>query len=88
MKEVVYSSQAKKDLKRYRRQPEAMRRLYEVLSLLCADSPLPARCRPHRLSGNYAGLMECHVGSDFLLIWEDGVGHIFVVRVGSHSELF
>ena len=60
MKEVRYSTKARKDLKRY---------------------------HPHMLSGNYNDCMECHVGSDFLLIWIDKEA-IYVERVGSHAELF
>ena len=34
MKQLRYSSKAKKDLKRYRNDPQKMRKLYDVLSLL------------------------------------------------------
>jgi mRNA interferase YafQ len=41
------------------------------------------------LAGNYAGYMECHIESDFLLIWFDpDTDSIDLVRLGSHSELF
>lgn len=43
--------------------------------------------RPHFLSGEYKGCMECHVGNDFLLIWIDS-DDIYIERVGTHSELF
>ncbi len=33
--------------------------------------------------------MECHVESDFLLIWIDEETDVIeIVRIGSHSELF
>ena len=33
--------------------------------------------------------MECHIGSDFLLIWIDEKEDVIkLVRLGSHSELF
>ena len=33
--------------------------------------------------------MECHIESDFLLIWMDEEeGIVELVRLGSHSELF
>ena len=35
------------------------------------------------------GCMECHINSDFLLIWIDEARDIIeLVRLGSHSELF
>lgn len=89
MKDVRYSTAAKKDLKRYRNDLRKMQSLYETLAMIARDIPLPARCRPHMLKGRYAGCMECHVGSDFLLIWVDEEENtVEVVRVGTHSELF
>lgn len=87
MKEVRYSTKAKKDLKRYRNDTVKMQELFRVLTMLAKGENLPPQYRSHMLSGNYKDCMECHVGSDFLLIWiEDDA--IYVERVGSHSELF
>ena len=42
-----------------------------------------------KLIGTYKDCMECHVGSDFLLIWIDAASDMVeIVRIGSHSELF
>lgn len=89
MKDVHYSTAAKKDLKRYRNDLSKMQSLYETLSMIARGIPLPARYRPHTLKGRYAGCMECHMESDFLLIWVDEMKNtIEVVRIGTHSELF
>lgn len=41
------------------------------------------------LTGDYAGCMECHIETYFLLIWIDPVSdEIDLVRLGSHSELY
>lgn len=61
----------------------------EILKLLVNGQPIPEENRPHILSGNYKGYMECHVESDTLLIWWDKeLGIIKLVRFGTHSELF
>lgn len=89
MKKIFPSGQYKKDLKRYRNQPDKLSALAEVIDMLANEKPLPAKYFPHMLRGDYKGCMECHVGSDFLLIWEDAVNNIIeLVRLGSHSELF
>ncbi|MDE5821650.1 MAG: type II toxin-antitoxin system YafQ family toxin [Paramuribaculum sp.] len=45
--------------------------------------------KPHPLTGNYRGHMECHVENDTLLIWWDKESDIIkLVRFGTHSELF
>lgn len=89
MKAIRYSTSAKKDLKRYRNNVCKMQSLYEVLDMLVRGISLPERFRPHILKGQYAGCMECHVESDFLLIWIDEETDVIeIVRIGSHSELF
>ncbi len=87
MKEVRYSTKAKKDLKRYRNDLQKMQALFHVLTVLASGGQLDSCYRPHMLSGNYKDCMECHVGNDFLLIWMDADA-IYVERIGTHSELF
>ena len=89
MKQFKTSTQYRKDLKRYKNKPAKLEALKEVLTLLKYEQPIPAEYLPHMLSGNYKGCMECHVGSDFLIIWIDEQSDIIeLVRLGSHSELF
>lgn len=89
MKEVRYTTKAKKDLKKYRNKPRKMEKLYEVLTLLVCGTELPEIYLPHKLTGNYKGCMECHIEGDFLLIWMDeNADFIEIIRLGTHSELF
>jgi len=45
--------------------------------------------KPHMLSGEFSGCMECHIQNDFLLIWLDKETQtIKLIRTGTHSELF
>lgn len=89
MKKLRYSTKAKKDLKRYRHRIAFIEELRKVLYSLQMCKTLPANKYPHKLTGQYAGCMECHVENDFLLIWIDEETNVIeVVRVGTHSELF
>jgi mRNA interferase YafQ len=89
MKQFKTSTQYRKDLKRYKNKPAKLEALKEVLKLLKNEQPIPAEFFPHMLSGNYKGCMECHIESDYLLIWIDEHSDtIELVRLGSHSELF
>ena len=65
MKAIHYSTKAKKDLKKYRNNIRLMEALYEVLSGLVKGEAVPEKYKPHELTGNYKGCMECHVGNDF-----------------------
>ncbi len=71
-----------------------MKRLKAVMLLLIAnDVPLGPERRDHPLKGTWSNYRECHMGGDFLLIYQlndlpSPEGTINFVRVGTHSELF
>nr|MBD5378002.1 type II toxin-antitoxin system YafQ family toxin [Bacteroides sp.] len=89
MKTLKITTQFKKDLKRYKNRPKVIEKLEFILGLLQNELPIPEENKPHPLSGNYRGHMECHVENDTLLIWWDKESDIIkLVRFGSHSELF
>ena len=89
MKTLKITTQFKKDLKRYKNQPDVIEKLESILGLLQNELPIPEENRPHPLTGNYRGHMECHVENDTLLIWWDKESDIIkLVRFGTHSELF
>lgn len=87
MRKLIPTTKYKKDLKRYSRQPSQMQALFDILTLLANEQPIPKEYNPHFLKGNYKGCMECHIEDDFLLIWIDD-DIVELVRLGSHSELF
>lgn len=71
-----------------------MRQLKAAMLLIIAnDAPLGPEWRNHPLRGGWAGFLECHIGGDFLVIYEvddaEGLGGtVNFVRVGTHAELF
>ena len=89
MKTLKITTQFKKDLKRYKNRPNVLEKLEFILGLLQKELPIPEENKPHPLTGNYRGHMECHVENDTLLIWWDKETDIIkLVRFGTHSELF
>jgi len=89
MKELKITSQFKKDLKRYKNQPDRIDKLKVVLRCLQQEEPIPQEYKPHRLLGEYKDCMECHIESDTLLIWlDENMGIVKLIRFGTHSELF
>lgn len=52
----------------------------------------PSIATTHELSGDHAGVRECHIGSEWLLIYDKegsvATGALRLIRTGSHSELF
>lgn len=89
MKTVTATGQFRRDFKKYEHQRAKLEKLYQVIDTLRRGEQLPAKHRLHALVGQYVGCLECHVESDFLLIWIDESTNIIrLVRVGTHSELF
>jgi len=76
-------------LKRFLNQPKKLKELNIVLDMLRNEITLPEKYRLHILKGEYSGCLECHIESDFLLVWYDEESDtIALLRLGSHSELF
>ena len=70
-----------------------MNRLKEVMTLLIAnDGSLGPEWLDHPLTGQWNNCRECHIGGDFLLIYQLGDtgkhGLVVFVRSGTHAELF
>ncbi len=66
-----------------------MNRLKEAMLLLIAnEGPLGPEWLDHTLKGEWTDHRECHVGGDFLLIYQIEGNIINFVRAGTHSALF
>lgn len=92
MRQIVYTGQYKRDLKRARKRRLSEEDLNEVILSLAEDRALPPERCDHALSGEFAGLRECHIHPNWLLVYEkedSGELHILnLVRTGSHADLF
>ncbi len=65
-----------------------MESLCDVVDLLRADIPLEEKYKDHPLDGDFIGNRECHIRSDWLLIYWKGQDYIELQRTGTHSDLF
>ncbi len=65
-----------------------MNEAIRVMSLLFEGKQLPPEYLDHELRGNWEGARECHIGGDFLLIYQDDSYLVTFVDLGTHSELF
>ena len=88
IREAVFKKQFRKDLERIKRTGREMTRLLEAIESLCSGTPLPPQFRDHPLVGNYKDYRECHLGGDWLLIYQMTYDIVILVRMGSHSDLF
>ncbi len=90
MLELVTTGQFRKDYKRVKKRGYDISLLEEVIDLLLNNQPLDERYRDHGLIGNYEGFRECHILSDWLLIYAVDKEQLILTasRTGTHSDLF
>lgn len=90
---LAETTQFKTDKKRIKRSGRHdWEKMRQVVKELMNDRPLPKKQRDHELSGDYAGVRECHIEADWLLIYDKAgsvqTGSLKLIRTGTHSELF
>lgn len=80
----------KNDFKRCQKQGLPMEKLRSAMETLKHNGSLPSSFRPHQLHGDRKGQWECHIQSDWLLVWEQNDTELILLMLntGTHSELF
>ena len=84
----VYTRQFERDLKRMKKRRKNIDKLKIILRSLTKEEELDPIQRDHKLIGNWLGRRECHIESDWLLIYKIENDHIVFERTGTHSDLF
>lgn len=87
MLNIVLSSAFKKDRRLCIKRGYDMGLLAAVIDTLAIPAPLPPINKNHGLSGNWAGFQECHIQSDWLLIYRIDGNDLYLTRTGTHSDL-
>ena len=84
----IFESRFKKDVKRLQKRGKDMEKLKSVIDKLLENQKLEPRYKDHALTGNWNGYRDCHIEPDWLLIYKISENHLYLVRSGSHSDLF
>ena len=88
MYQVVFTKRFKKDMKHSIRQGKDINQFKLIVKYLVSGKKLDAIFKDHQLIGNYVGRRECHIESDWLLIYKIENNLLICERIGSHSQLF
>ena len=87
-----FTGQFKQDYKLAVKRGLNLKKLEEVITLLCNEQPLQEAYHDHALtnSRNYKGMRECHIEPDWLLVYKVVKETLILklIRTGSHSDLF
>ena len=88
--DIVWTSQFKKDYKLAMKRGQNINLLDNIIRLLAKGELLPETNRDHALSGNWIGHRECHIQSDWLLVYrvDEDILVLTLTRTGTHSDLF
>ena len=88
MRQATFRSLCLRDLKKIKRRGWNEDPLYEVLGILMRDGRVSPEFKPHKLSGVYTGLWECHIENDWLLVYNVTNEEVVLYRTGTHADLF
>ena len=88
--EFQFYTQFKRDIKRAKKRHMDISLLKYVIDKLQACEPLEEKYRDHALGGEYAGVRECHIQPDWLLVYKIVEERLILVlaRTGTHSDVF
>ena len=87
---VRRTTQFKKEYRKSKKQGRDMALVLNIINMLANDIILPQKHRDHELSGNWTGFRECHITSDWLLIYQksdNGELLLVLARLTSHNKL-
>ncbi len=84
----VFTRQFDKDIKRLQKRGKNLEKVKIIIRFLIAEENPDPIYRDHKLIGNRQGRRECHIESDWLLIYKKEKTRIIFERTGTHSDLF
>lgn len=78
-----------KSLKLMLRRGKDYAKIRTVIEMLAKGETLPPQYHDHALVGDLAGLRDCHIENDWVLIYEikDNILILSLVNTGTHSDL-
>jgi mRNA interferase YafQ len=88
MRRIAQRKQFRDDIKRQKCRDKDIEDLIAVVELLAEQGSLPAAYRPHKVTGEWRGVWECHIEPDWLLIYAVAEDEVLLIRTGTHADLF
>ena len=88
MLKIQTTTKFERDCKRLLKQHKDMKKLREIMGKLQRQEKLDPKHNDHPLTGEFRDSRDCHVESDWVLIYRVSEDTICFERTGSHSELF
>ena len=84
----AYTKQFERDIRRMEKRRKNLEKLKIIICSIVSEEALDAIHRDHKLVGNWKGRRECHIESDWLLIYTIESDRVVFERTGTHFDLF
>ncbi len=88
MRSIRRDTQFKRDVKRLTKRKKDMDKLKDIIHHLIKAAKLAPEKKDHQLKGTLKDCRECHIESDWLLIYRIEGSVLCLIRTGTHSDLF
>ncbi|MEI6891890.1 MAG: type II toxin-antitoxin system YafQ family toxin [Pontiella sp.] len=88
MKLVSQTKQFSRDIRRMKKRGKDLDKLKIIIRKLGQDKILPSKNKDHALIGSWKPSRDCHIESDWLLIYTTDDDSLRLERTGTHSDLF
>lgn len=96
MLELTKTNLYKKELKLMLRRGKDGQKIFDTLTMILDNATkgiehhllLPQKYSLHKLSGEYKGYWECHIESDWLLVYYLDSEVLRLERTGTHNDIF
>jgi mRNA interferase YafQ len=85
---AIFNRQFDKDLKRMQKRRKNIEKIKILIRSLIAEESLDPIHRDHKLIDKWQSRRECHIESDWLMIYKKEKNRIIFERTGTHSDLF
>ncbi|MBO7060663.1 MAG: type II toxin-antitoxin system YafQ family toxin [Fibrobacter sp.] len=88
--QIEYTTRFKKEYKLAKKRGRDINLLRAVIEILAKGEQLPEKYKDHPLVSNWVGYRECHIQSDWLLIYKYKNEELILslTATGTHSDLF
>ncbi len=88
MRQTIVGARFRRDVKLAERRGKDRSKLRALIALLIDGKVLPPSNKDHPLTGEWKHYRDCHIEPDWLLIYKIDGDDLYLVRTGTHADLF
>jgi mRNA interferase YafQ len=88
VREIILGARFRRDVKLAEKRGKDLSKLRELILLLAEGGALPQRYKDHALSGDWKHHRDSHIEPDWLLMYTIDGNDLYLVRTGTHADLF